>query len=176
MLQLGKISTRDGDTSAQVLERVPVEAVVGESQSTAVGEDIGEILSRDFPATDRQALVMARIGQGEFRDKVLRMWSYQCAVTGCSVQDVIRASHIRPWRDSNHRDRLNPHNGLPLLATLDALFDRHLIAFNAPGKMLISPELSKDERKLLLPHQRQLRDSPTNETAKFLKEHAALLR
>ncbi|MEI7700401.1 MAG: HNH endonuclease [Planctomycetia bacterium] len=126
--------------------------------------------------TDRQALVKARVGQGIFRDQVLNLWSYQCSVTGCGIQEALRASHIKPWSESTDQERLDPYNGLPLLATLDALFDKHLIGFDLQGKMLISSELSKPERELLLPRKRRLLRKPDHVTARFLKEHAKLLR
>ena len=176
LLRLGKIRKEGGIVYAQVLGRVPVDAVVGISANRIEEAEIDEEVSRDIPVTYRQALVKARIGQGIFRDDVLRMWSYQCAVTGCGIQEALRASHIKPWSESTDRERLDPFNGLPLLATLDALFDKHLIAFDPEGKMLISAELSKPERDLLLPRQRRLLRTPKPQTARFLKEHAKLLR
>lgn len=40
-----------------------------------------------------------------------------------------QASHAKPWRTSSDQERLDPHNGLPLIATLGVLFDRGLIGF-----------------------------------------------
>ena len=176
LLKLGKVSTESGNIYAQVLERVPVDNVIGTSANRAEEAEITELLDRNIPTTDRQALVQARVGQGLFRDRVLGLWSHSCAVTGCSVKVALRASHIKPWSESTDQERLDPYNGLPLLATLDALFDKHLIAFNAQGKMLISSELTKEERKLLLPRDRKLRQKPDRRTAQFLREHAKRLR
>lgn len=176
LLRLGKIRNKGGSVYAQVLERLPVEAAVGTSANRVEEEEIDSEIARNIPVTDRQALVKARVGQGFFRDQVLRLWSYQCAVTGCGIQEALRASHIKPWSESTDEERLDPYNGLPLLATLDALFDKHLIGFNPQGKMLISSELSKQERELLLPSKRRLLRKPEGRTARFLKEHAKLLR
>ncbi len=162
--------------NAQVLERVPVDAVVGTSANRIEEEEIDDVIAREVPVTDRQALVKARVGQGVFRDQVLSLWSYQCSVTGCGIQEALRASHIKPWSESTDQERLDPYNGLPLLATLDALFDKHLIGFDLQGKMLISSELSKSERELLLPRKRRLLRKPDHVTARFLKEHSKLLR
>lgn len=159
-----------------MLERIPIDVVVGTDANRIEEAEIDEEIARDIPLTDRQALVKARVGQGIFRDQVLRLWSYECAVTGCGVQQALRASHIKPWSISTDQERLDPYNGLPLLATLDALFDKHLIAFDRTGRMLVSPDLSATERDLLLPRQRKLQRSPDARTAKFLREHAALLR
>ena len=176
LLRLGKIKNESGNIYAQVLERIPVDAVVGISANKIEEAEIDATVAREIPVTDRQALVKARVGQGIFRDKVLKLWAYQCCVTGCGIQEALRASHIKPWSESKDSERLDPYNGLPLLATLDSLFDKHLISFDPHGKMLISSEISKPERELLLPPKRRLLYKPDVRTAKFLKEHSKLLR
>jgi len=176
LLRLGKIRNENGSVYAEVLARLPVDAVVGTSANRSEEDDIDSEIARDIPVTDRQAMVKARVGQGIFRDQVLSLWSYQCAVTGCGIQEVLRASHIKPWSESTDEERLDPYNGLPLLATLDALFDKHLIAFDSKGKMLISSELDNPERELLLPRKRRLLRVPDGRSARYLKDHANLLR
>jgi putative restriction endonuclease len=57
---------------------------------------------------------------------------------------------MKPWKDSNDEERLDPYNGLPLTATYDALFDRGLISFEDDSSILISPALQQSERALLL--------------------------
>src|ERR1700688_2426247 len=47
----------------------------------------------------------------------------------------------RDWCNSTDDERLNPNNGLPLVANLDALFDSGLISFDRNGEMLVSPAL-----------------------------------
>lgn len=113
-------------------------------------EDLDEINNQEgVEKTERETLVQARIGQGRYRVELLRMWENCCAVTGCSETRVLRASHAQPWQDSDNRQRLDPNNGLPLIATLDALFDAGLISFNSEGKMLISDSLPPDQREIL---------------------------
>jgi predicted restriction endonuclease len=93
-----------------------------------VAIDLGKI--RRDPCVDettRQRLVEARLHQGRFRRQVLDKWQRRCVVSGCTLEDILRASHIKPWRDSNTDERLDPANGLLLTANLDALFDRYLI-------------------------------------------------
>lgn len=109
--------------------------------------DIGK--RRDIDDTTRKTLIDARIGQGKYRAELLGLWEGCCAVTGCSVTEVLVASHIQPWRSSNDKARLDPHNGLPLIATLDALFDKGLISFGTDGEMLISEKLPPDQREIL---------------------------
>lgn len=135
-----------------------------------VSEDVVEILEKESDSTTRKALVDARLGQGKFREQVLALWGNQCAVTGATTREAIRASHIIPWCVSVEK-RLDPQNGLPLVANLDALFDRGLISFDASGQMIVSPVLSTTERELLQLDQQKLSKSPTPETAAYLAHH-----
>jgi HNH endonuclease len=75
--------------------------------------------------TSRKRLTDARLGQGKFRTQLDSAWGNACAVTRCSIQEVLRASHIKPWHSSNNRERLDPENGILLTAHLDAFFAAH---------------------------------------------------
>ncbi len=94
----------------------------------------------ELPATTRKAVVDARLGQGKFRNDLIELWG-ACAVTGCSVPKMLRASHMKPWRDSDNSDRLNKFNGLLLTANLDQAFDQGLISFDVAGHILIKTDL-----------------------------------
>ncbi|MBK9984031.1 MAG: HNH endonuclease [Saprospiraceae bacterium] len=87
--------------------------------------------------TERKGLVTSRVGQGFFRNCILHRWEYKCAVTGFEKRDVLIASHILPWAKSTNEERLDPHNGILLSPTYDALFDRHLISFENSGKIIL---------------------------------------
>jgi predicted restriction endonuclease len=91
-------------------------------------------------------------------------------VSGCSVREVLRASHIKPWKPSTDRERLDGHNGLLLTADLDALFDRGLISFDDDGEMLVSARLTEFDRKLFQ-LQRKLRKAPTKTQCRYLSDH-----
>lgn len=98
--------------------------------------------------TEKQQLVKARIGQGAFRESLISMWQ-KCCVTGCDFVSILRASHIKPWRDSTNYERLDKFNGLLLTPNLDALFDKGLITFRDNGEILISELMSASTRKAL---------------------------
>ena len=120
--------------------------------------------------TEVKQLILARLGQGKFRDDVLAQWNDKCAVTGCSVLEIIRASHIKPWHKSDSATRLNPRNGIPLIANLDALFDGGLITFSNMGNMLVSKRLRGEPSRFLgLPT--KLRKTPNREQRIFLRYH-----
>lgn len=97
------------------------------------------------------------------------MWGGACAVTGLECDEVLRASHIKPWSHSTGKERLDSHNGLLLSANLDALFDEGLITFDDSGQMQISPRLdAKNFGALGIP--RPLRFIPDG-LADYLKYH-----
>jgi len=98
--------------------------------------------------TEKVQLQKARVGQGNFRAKLEAKWG-GCCVTGCKIREVLRASHIKPWKDCNNGERLDGDNGLLLVANIDALFDRGLISFGADGSIIRSKVLSMDELQML---------------------------
>lgn len=111
--------------------------VTEDADSTAFISDL-----RKLSKTERQALVQARLGQGDFRQALISYWN-GCAVTGCTRLEALRASHIKPWSEGTNRQRLDPFNGLLLIGTLDALFDTGLISFSKTGQLLRSARLSR---------------------------------
>lgn len=150
LLKLGKPVDEDGFTYAKVVEKISIDDLVTRSrQSISAARDVVEIIRSRSSETERETLVSARMGQGVFRSAVLRFWNYRCAVTGSTTSVAIRASHIKPWKNCDNTERLDPYNGLPLVATLDTLFDGGLISFRDTGKIVISARLSANERRLL---------------------------
>lgn len=99
---------------------------------------------RDAPETEREAIIQSRIGQGPFRLDLINYWS-GCAVTGCKSIEVLRASHIKPWRESSHRERLDVYNGLLLIPNLDEAFDKGMIGFADDGRIIISSFLNHED-------------------------------
>lgn len=145
--------------------------VRGGSTGETLCNDLEQILQSPNTQTVRKALVDARLGQGEFRSNVLRLWDGHCAVSGSSTLVAIRASHIKPWRDSTDQERLDPFNGLPLIANLDALFDAGLISFAESGEILLSEGLDEFERETFQLSNKALARAPSPETARFLRYH-----
>lgn len=99
--------------------------------------------------TDIERMQKARLGQGEYRADLAKVWDGRCAVTACSVEAVLRASHAKAWRHASDSERLDPNNGLFLVANLDALFDRGLIGFDDDGRMICSAVLSDEDKASL---------------------------
>jgi hypothetical protein len=97
--------------------------------------------------TERKGLVQSRVGQGAYRKRIIHRWEYQCAVTKFNKLEVLIASHIVPWADATHEERLDVNNGILLSPTYDALFDKHLISFENNGKIILSESIEADAYK-----------------------------
>lgn len=101
----------------------------------------------DFDFSTKEGLEVVRqrktrVNQGFFRDIILADYGTQCCLTGLTVPEVLRASHIVGWAEDK-KNRMNPSNGLCLSATYDAAFDEHLISFDEDYRMIFSPTLKE---------------------------------
>lgn len=90
--------------------------------------------------TVRRSLSLSRVGQGEFRANLLNLWD-ACAITSVDVPEILKASHIKPWKESTNQERLDPYNGLILTPTLDSLFDAGFVSFENNGGILLSKNI-----------------------------------
>lgn len=88
--------------------------------------------------TEREALIVARRGQGLFKQRVMQVED-RCRITGVTNPTHLRASHCKPWRDSTNEERIDGENGLLLTPTIDHLFDRGFISFEDSGVLIVSP-------------------------------------
>ncbi|OOQ60643.1 hypothetical protein BC343_23895 [Mucilaginibacter pedocola] len=106
--------------------------------------------------TEKQSLRLSRVGQGKYRVDLLDVWG-SCAITDVKVPEILKASHIKPWKDSSNLERLDPFNGLILTPTLDTLFDKGFISFENNGHILMAKELESFSKKLNLSADLKLR-------------------
>ena len=93
---------------------------------------------KSLSETTRQAVVLARRGQGLFKQNVMKRERW-CRLTRVDRPEHLRASHCKPWRDASNEERLNGENGLLLTPDADHLFDRGFISFDDGGDVLVSP-------------------------------------
>jgi len=79
------------------------------------------------------AEVHRRQGQAKFRKELLEAYGGRCAITGCSVEPILEAAHIYPYRgpETNHVT-----NGVLLRADLHSLFDLHWLTID-PKRMAV---------------------------------------
>ena len=120
------------------------ETIIFEHNDEEVSEAEVELISRkDIPETEKLQLVKSRRGQGLFRSRV-GIIEKCCRITGVSKKKYLRASHIKPWKDSSDAEKLDGNNGLMLSPHVDFLFDKGLISFGDDGAMFISTKLDKN--------------------------------
>lgn len=130
--------------------------------------------NKNLSDTQKKSLIQARVGQGEFRDKVLSRAKFKCEVTGLTRKELLIASHILAWaKCKTAKQRLDANNGLLLSPNLDKLFDRGIISFDENG-LIISKATDLDVRNILIPPNiKGLTEKPNKEQCEYLKLHRA---
>lgn len=104
-------------------------------------EEIDTVVKdHNLDQTTKKAIIDARIGQGLFRENLIAIWK-SCSIGKYEKIDLLIASHIKPWKDSTNREKLDPYNGLLLKPNYDKLFDKGYISFEDSGIIKISPLL-----------------------------------
>jgi predicted restriction endonuclease len=137
-------------------------------------EDIERIeTDKSLDQTEKSILVLARRGQGIFRSGLIDYWN-GCAVTGYPDIRLLVASHIKPWSQSDNRERLDSFNGLLLSPNLDKAFDRKLISFDENGEILISRKLQLPEKLGINPDMRVERLTDTHHAYLAVHRQAVL--
>jgi putative restriction endonuclease len=147
-IYFGKISLTD----YQLRENAPSEFVFKINAFSSEIDAFKEVEEhaaeyKTLAVTEQEQIVVSRLGQGNFRRNVIRLWG-SCSVTGLQSVSLLRASHIKPWKDSDNNERLTPYNGLLLIPDYDFLFDRGYISFKNNGNVLVSQRLSSFARKV----------------------------
>ncbi len=89
----------------------------------------------DEPITTRLVEQRVRHGQHRFAREVLASFGQRCGFCGFSpgllgMRRGLVASHIKPWRDSAPRERLDPRNGVAACPIHDVAFDQGFLTVN----------------------------------------------
>jgi hypothetical protein len=126
---------------------VPKISKSGKSENEQDDRHEKEILQRtNAKPREIQNLVKSRRGQGIFKSNVY-LYEHSCRVTGIATKQHLIASHIKPWRESNDKQKIDGYNGLLLAPHVDHLFDKGFISFADDGELLISAKLNKNVLK-----------------------------
>lgn len=96
----------------------------------------------------KETLIQARIGQGEYRRKLIEDCQY-CPFTLVNDERLLIASHIKPWAKSDDAEKVDYKNGFALTPTYDKLFDGGFITFNDDKSVIVSPWISPMNQKRL---------------------------
>lgn len=87
------------------------------------------------------ASIVRRRGQPQFRKELLKAYQGRCAITACSLQQVLEAAHIHPYLG----DATNVvSNGLLLRADVHTLFDLGLLWINPVDLRIEISEVLRD--------------------------------
>ena len=89
----------------------------------------------DEPITTRLVEQRVRHGQHRFARQVLQSFGHRCGFCGFSPVSLgmrrgLVASHIKPWKDSAPRERLDPRNGVAACPIHDVAFDQGFLTVN----------------------------------------------
>ena len=97
--------------------------------------------------TEIESIRRVRLQQNFFRRIVLNTYDIRCCITDNPIPDLLRASHIIPWSQSE-KERLNPRNGLCLAATFDVAFDRGLFWIDEEFRIQLTPRILNYEKNV----------------------------
>ncbi len=83
---------------------------------------------------------------------------------------LLIASHIKPWAESEPKEKLDVDNGFLMCPNHDKLFDKGYITFDDNGKIIISDKLIENDKELLNVDSRKHIEL-TEDNKKYLKFH-----
>lgn len=107
--------------------------------------DLNEIENiSTIKVTEKEILIKNRIGHSQLK-KLLLTKQETCQLCDIKREELLIASHIKPWSKSNNNERLDIDNVLLLCPQHDILFDKGFISFSDEGNIIISSILNDDE-------------------------------
>jgi putative restriction endonuclease len=90
---------------------------------------------------DVERIVKQRVHQNLFRAVILGNYANTCAVCKLDLPELMTASHILKWSDSQ-TERLNPENGICLCGLHDIAFEKGLLRIQADYTINISTKIN----------------------------------
>jgi len=135
------------DSAALLDDLLGVRAGDGGRDYTPPAERLDDIAAveierrADIGPVEKRALIDARRGHGVYRRNLEKI-EIACRITGLLDRRHLRASHIKPWRDSTDEEKLDGFNGLLLSPHFDHLFDLGYLSFDDDGTLKVSRYLN----------------------------------
>ena len=126
-------------------DKITIEAARVAADYYGKGSKIRREIEEIMPPmqTEHMSLTTTRLTQSLFRNKLLLAYDSKCCITGLGVEQLLVASHIKPWKDAKTEERISASNGLLLNALHDKAFDRGLIKVDDNMELHLSPALKK---------------------------------
>jgi putative restriction endonuclease len=141
---------------ARDLQLLGQEELAGEDVEATVDARLrglsGRMGDTPEPVTERLLVAAARIGQHRFAAGVLSNFAHRCGFCGLHPgpdlerKGLLVASHIKPWRDSSDRERLDLANGIAACPTHDTAFDAGLLWVNGGYRIHSTESLDRATR------------------------------
>lgn len=104
-----------------------------------------EIKKTGLEGAERDQIVKVRVNQSTFRQQLTNRYEH-CCLCGVTNTSLLIASHIKPWAESDAKEKLDVNNGLLLCPNHDKLFDNGYITFDDNGEIIISDELDRNDQ------------------------------
>ncbi len=104
-----------------------------------------EIEETGLEGAEREQIVKVRVNQSTFRQQLTNRYEH-CCLCGVTNTSLLIASHIKPWAESDAKEKLDVNNGLLLCPNHDKLFDNGYITFDDNGGIIISDDLDKNDQ------------------------------
>jgi len=141
----GEAISQEYTRSGPILCRSTVEINLEDDATTVPST---EALNEPVTGSPRERMkqaILARRGQREFRDALLRLPEACCAVTGTMIVDVLEAAHIWEYKELGFDDH-DINNGILLRSDVHVLFDVRLLTIDPETLTIrIHPSLKESE-------------------------------
>lgn len=95
--------------------------------------------------TESKIKTKQRTGQTIFSEAIGSIWNHACPICGISLNDLLRATYAKPWKDCSEEERLDPYNGILLCCNHHALYEKGYITFTAKGNIRISEKIAEQD-------------------------------
>ena len=130
-----------------------------------------EVNSLNVEGASKKAIINVRVNQGIFRDKLLKRYN-KCCLCGVENNTLLIASHIKPWAESESKEKLDVDNGFLMCPNHDRLFDKGYITFDDNSKIIISDRLTENNKVFLnVDSKMHIELTLTEGNKKYLKFH-----
>ena len=138
IVYLASISNELGSLLLELADAPPLVLEVPDLSKLEFDEEEQVVLADvTLSEVQKETLIMARRGQGRFRDRVSKIEKF-CRVTGVDSSQLLIASHIKPWSKSEPAEKIDGNNGLFLSPHVDKLFNDGFITFTSQGKLEVA--------------------------------------
>ena len=168
------VSHTEGKPSSIVLQRVS--SFIESIPAAAADDDIFDPTTVKDARRRTVRKIAQRRGETAFRNSLLQAYAGKCAITNCSILDVLEAAHIYPYRGPETN---SVTNGLLLRADIHTLFDCGLIVIDPDSlAVLVDRQLRGSEyghlhgREISAPSRSS--DSPSSYALRMHLEDARL--